>query len=93
MPSFCEENRPRRAAQSSYSPDLIQSDFFLFGHIKHCLQGITFPSREELRAAIHEIVAVISRPTLEDMFRHWMERPEWVSQKNGDYPSTKYWLI
>jgi hypothetical protein len=22
---------------------------------------------------------------LEDMFRHLIERPEWVSQSNGDY--------
>jgi hypothetical protein len=27
----------------------------------------------------------IPRLTLEDMFRHWMEGLEWVSQNNGDY--------
>jgi hypothetical protein len=42
----------------------------LFGHIKHCLQGIAFPSPEELLAAIHEIAGVIPRPTLEDVFRN-----------------------
>jgi hypothetical protein len=57
----------------------------LFERIKHCLQGIAFPSHEELLAAIHEIVVAIPRPTLEDVFRHWMERLEWVSQNNGDY--------
>jgi hypothetical protein len=40
---------------------------------------------EELLAAIHEIVGAIPRPTSEDVFRHWMERFEWVSQNNGDY--------
>jgi hypothetical protein len=54
-------------------------------HIKHCRQGIAFPSREELLAAIHEIVGAIPRPTLEGLFRHWMERPEWISQKNNDH--------
>jgi hypothetical protein len=71
-----------------YSPDLAPSDFLLFGHIKHYWQGIAFPSREELLAAIHEmreIVGAIPRPALEDVFRHWMEELEWISQNNGDY--------
>jgi transposase len=74
--AFCEENRLRLAVHQPYSPGLAPSGFFLFGHIKHSVQGITFPSREELLAAIHEIVGAIPRPTLEDVFRHWMERLE-----------------
>jgi hypothetical protein len=58
------------------------------------VQGIAFPSREEFLAAIREIVGAIPRPNLDDMFRHWTERLEWVSQNNGDYyPETKYSLI
>jgi histone-lysine N-methyltransferase SETMAR len=83
--AICEGNRLRLVVHPPYSPDLIPTDFFLFGHIKHCLQGITFPSREESFAAIHEIVGAIPRPTLEDVFRHWMQRLEWVSQNNSDY--------
>jgi hypothetical protein len=94
MPSFCEENWIRLAVQPPYSPDLAPSDFFLFGHIEHCLQGIAFLASEELLAVIHEIVGAIPGPTLEDVFRHWMKRLEWVSQNNGDYyPSAKYWQI
>jgi hypothetical protein len=86
--AFCEENRLRLAVHPPYSPDLAPSNFFLFEHIKHCLQGIAFSSREELLAGIHEIVGAIPRPTLEDVFRHWMERLEWTSQDTGDsYPS------
>jgi hypothetical protein len=85
MPSFYEENRLRLALHPAYSPDLTPSDFFLFSHIKHCLQGIAFPSREELLAAIHEIVGAIPRPTLEDVFWCWMEKLERISQNNGDY--------
>jgi hypothetical protein len=81
---FCEEHRFRLAVNPPYSIDLAQSGFFLFGHLKYCLQGIAFPSREELLAAIHEIVGAIPRPTLEDVFRHWMKRLDWVSQNNGD---------
>jgi transposase len=54
--AFCEENRLRLAIHTPYSPDLVPSDFFLFGHIKRCLQGIPFPSPKELLATIHEIV-------------------------------------
>jgi histone-lysine N-methyltransferase SETMAR len=41
--TFCEEDRLRLAVHPPYSPDLAPSNFFLFGHIKHCLQGIAFP--------------------------------------------------
>jgi histone-lysine N-methyltransferase SETMAR len=74
----------RLGVHPPYSPDLAPSDFFPFGQIKQRLQVIAFPSREELLAVIHEIVGAISRPTLEDMFRHWMEGLELVSQNNGD---------
>jgi transposase len=57
--AFCQENRFRLAIHPPYSSDLTPSDFFLFGHIKHCLHGIAFPSREELLATIHEIVGAI----------------------------------
>jgi hypothetical protein len=75
-PSFLRRESAALAAHPPYSPDVASSDFVLFGHIKHCLQGIAFPPREELLAAIHEIVGTIPRPTLEDVFRHWMERFE-----------------
>jgi hypothetical protein len=92
--TFCEENPLRLAVYPPYSPDLAPSDFFRFGHIKHCLRGIAFPSREELLAVMHEIVGAIPRPALEDVFRHWMETLEWVSQNNGDYyTSAKYRLL
>jgi hypothetical protein len=83
--AFCEENRLLLGGHPPCSPDLALSAFFLFGHIKHCLQGIAFPSREELIATVHEIVAAIPRATMEEVFRHWMERLEWVSQDDGDY--------
>jgi histone-lysine N-methyltransferase SETMAR len=68
--ALCEENRLRFAVHPSYSPDVATSDFFPFGHIKHVLQGIISLSRDELLAAIHEIVGTIPQSTLEDVFRH-----------------------
>jgi hypothetical protein len=40
--AFCAENGPRLDTCRPYSPDLAPSDFFLFGHVKHCLQGMAF---------------------------------------------------
>jgi hypothetical protein len=37
------------------------SDFFLFRRVNHGLQTMTFPSNEELRAAIREMVAAITK--------------------------------
>jgi hypothetical protein len=85
MPSFLQRKSAPLRRTPPYSPDFTPSDFFLFGHIKYCLQGISFPSREELLAAIHEIAGAVPRPTLKDVFRHCMERLEWDSQNNGDY--------
>jgi hypothetical protein len=83
--AFYEEKWLRFAVHPLHQPDPGPSDFLLFGHINHCLQGIVFPSCEKLLAAIPEIVGAILRPTLKDVFRHWMERLEWVPQNNAEY--------
>jgi hypothetical protein len=72
------------ASHPPHSAVLAPSEF-LFWHVQHCLQGTIFRSREELLAAIREIVTAIPPGTLHCVFEHWMERLEWVSQNNGDY--------
>jgi transposase len=54
--TICEENRLWLAPHPPYSPDLAPSDFFLFGYVKERLKGMVFPSYEELRDAIGEVV-------------------------------------
>jgi hypothetical protein len=49
------------------------------------MPGKVFGSREELLAAISKIIAGIPKKTFHDMFEHWIERFEWISQNNGDY--------
>jgi histone-lysine N-methyltransferase SETMAR len=83
--TFCEENGLRLALHSPYSPDLAPSDFFLFDYVKERLEGILFPSYEELLDVITEVVTGIESEILTSMFEHWMERLEWVSKKNGGY--------
>jgi hypothetical protein len=41
-----------RATHLSYSSDLVSSDFYLFGHMKHCLRAETFEAAHELVWAI-----------------------------------------
>jgi hypothetical protein len=59
-----------------YSPDLAQSNFFLFGYVMERLKGMVFPSYEELLDAIGEVVTDIESETLTVVFEHWMERLE-----------------
>jgi hypothetical protein len=66
--AFYTENRLRPAVHPPCSPDLALSDFFLFGRLKHFLQGTIFASREELLVAIREIVPGIPQETLQGMF-------------------------
>jgi hypothetical protein len=56
--AFCIENRLRLALHPPYSSDLAPQNFFLFGH---CLEGMGFPTHEELLATIREIVAAIPK--------------------------------
>jgi hypothetical protein len=46
---------------------------------------MAFVSHEELLTAIGEIVTDIPKGSLHHVFDHWIERPESVSQHNGDY--------
>jgi hypothetical protein len=43
--TFCAERGLRLAAYPPHLPDLALSDFFFFGHVKHCLQGSISRSR------------------------------------------------
>jgi hypothetical protein len=59
--AFCIANRLRLTVHPPDSPNLVSSDFFLFGHINHCLEEMVFPSPEELLAVIREIVAATEK--------------------------------
>jgi transposase len=85
MSNFCEKNGLWLAPHAPYSPDLAPSNFFLFGYVKKRLNGMVFPSYEELLDAISEVVTGIKSETLTAVFKHCMERLEWVSKNNSDY--------
>jgi hypothetical protein len=62
-----------------YSSDLAPSDFFLFAHVKHALEGAEFPSEEGLLAAIHSVLSNLTGETLRGVFAKWVERLNWVA--------------
>jgi hypothetical protein len=83
--TFCEKTGLRLTPHPSYSPDLAQSDFFLFGYVKERLKGMVFPSYDALLDAIGEMVTGVESETSTAMFGHWMERLEWMPKNKGDY--------
>jgi hypothetical protein len=62
------------ASHPSYSSDLAPSDFLLFEHVKHVIEGAEFPSEETLLAAIQSIVSDLTIDTLKVVFAKWAER-------------------
>jgi hypothetical protein len=62
--SILLENGLRLAAHQMKSLDLAPSGLFLFGHVRHCLQGMALPSHEELLEAIRETVTVVPTEAL-----------------------------
>jgi hypothetical protein len=68
-----------------YSPDLVFSDFFLFGHLKNRLQGKQFRSAYDLLSAVQEILDEIGVDTLEAIFWEWINRLGKCITVNGKY--------
>jgi histone-lysine N-methyltransferase SETMAR len=82
---LCRENHLEMAPHLPYSPDLIPSDFFLFGYVKHVLDETEFPSEETLLAAIQRVLSDLKGDTLRAIFAKWIERLNWVNLKEGHY--------
>jgi histone-lysine N-methyltransferase SETMAR len=82
---FCRENRLEMAPHPPYSPNLAPSDFFLFGHIKHALEGDEFPSEEALLAAIHSVLSNLTSDTLRAVFAKWIELLNRVALNESHY--------
>jgi hypothetical protein len=75
----------KQAPHPSYSPDLVPSDFFLFGYVKGTLVGYRAEAPSELLVRIRVIPAEIPRETLNAVFLEWMERLQKYVQVNGEY--------
>jgi hypothetical protein len=85
LSNFARENHLGIAPHPSYSPDLAPSDFFLFGHVKHALDGVEFPSEENLLAAIHSGLSNLTGDTLRAVFAKSIEQLNWIAVNEGHY--------
>jgi hypothetical protein len=67
------------------SPDLTPSDFYLFGHVKRCLAGLSFEDADQFLAAVKDILADIEKLTLQAVFLEWIDRLRKCITTNGEY--------
>jgi hypothetical protein len=81
---FSRENGLEMTPHPPYSLGLAPSDFFLFGHVKHELEGDEFPSEEALLAAIHSALSNLTGETFRAVFAKWVERLNWIAS-NEDH--------
>jgi hypothetical protein len=66
------------------SPDLAPSDFYLFGHVKRCLAGLSFEDADQLLAAIKGVLEGIEKVTLQAVFLEWMDQLRTCIATNGE---------
>jgi hypothetical protein len=65
---YFTENRRQLAPHPPHSPDLAPSDFYLFGHVKRCLAGLSFDDADQLLAAVEGVLESIGKMTLQSVF-------------------------
>jgi hypothetical protein len=58
--------------QPPYSPDLTASDFYVFGHLTHCLKGQSFETAHNL----FSVIEVYRQSPLNELSRLNAETPE-----------------
>jgi histone-lysine N-methyltransferase SETMAR len=61
---YFNKNRMKSAPHPPYSPDLVPSDFYLFGYVKRCLAGLSFEDADQLLAAVEDVLEGIEKMTL-----------------------------
>jgi hypothetical protein len=83
----------KRAPRPPYSPDLALSDFYLFGYVKHQLQGHEFTEGTEFVSAISRILNQIPTYTLVDVFDDRIEYhrriPDWWNRQGMERGSER----
>jgi histone-lysine N-methyltransferase SETMAR len=75
----------KRLPHPPYSPDLAPCDFWLFGHLKQCLEGRVFEDDMALRAAVTEILMSIEPEVFAKVFDEWKCRLQRCIDQGGEY--------
>jgi hypothetical protein len=65
---YFRENGMTRVPHPSLSPDLVPSDFYLFGKLKNIMKGCAFENENEFSLGIMSEVSKISCEELETVF-------------------------
>jgi histone-lysine N-methyltransferase SETMAR len=58
---YFNENRAKSAPHPPYSPDLARSDFYLFGHVKRCLAGLSSEDAGQFHVAVEDVLEGIEK--------------------------------
>jgi hypothetical protein len=85
--NFFEHNSLKGLHRPSYSPDILPSDFYLFGRIKGASIGQEIPDEISLLDAVTGFLNGISTNELRRVFRSGTERGENVTAAEGGYAS------
>jgi hypothetical protein len=68
-----------------YSPDIVPSNFWLFGWGKREMKGQAFSSREAVKTFLLEMWTRMDFSQLFSVFSEWMKRLEYVTESGGEY--------
>jgi histone-lysine N-methyltransferase SETMAR len=74
-----------RLPHPPFSPDLAPTDFFLFGYMKHLLEGKEFESPEHLYSEVTKILQSIQKAMLQDAYLEWINRLRKCIELGGKY--------
>jgi hypothetical protein len=75
--------RASRIPAPAYSPDLLPSDFFLFGMLKERMSRTSYSSPDELISAISELIASLPKDQLVSVYKNRMKRLNWLIKYRG----------
>jgi hypothetical protein len=69
---FFEQIR-MKIAHPPYSADLAPSSFYLFGHVKGCLAGLSLENADEILESVRGVLSGIDKMPLGAVFLEWIE--------------------
>jgi hypothetical protein len=72
----------------SYSPDIVPSEFFLFGQLEHKFQGCSSDLADELFSAITDLMENREKLLLRRLFDEWTSSLHFIVESSGEYIQT-----
>jgi hypothetical protein len=82
---WLDEHSIPRMPYSSYSLDLVFSDFYLFPTVKEKLERIQLADEDQFFECLQEVLRDIDLEKLNTIFQAWVCRIQEVSEGNRDY--------